>query len=130
MSQQNVEIVRALWRAFETSEIPPDVFAEEVAWHTASDLPDPETRLGRKAILRKLAADWENAVDPGCEAEELIDAGKWVVVRWRGWGTGRASGLHMTWNETHTYELSDGKVVEVREYRTKAQALKAVGLAE
>jgi ketosteroid isomerase-like protein len=127
VARENVEIVRALWRAFETSGVPADVFAEEVAWHTASDMPDSETRRGREAILQKLAVDWENTLDPGCKAEEFLDAGKWVLVRWRGWGTGRASGVPVTWHETHTYELRDGKVVEVHEYRTWEEALRAVG---
>ena len=125
---QNVEIVRALWRAFERREIPAEAFAEEVEWHTASDLPDSGTCRGVQAIQGMLAVDWENVVDPGLQAEELRDAGDLVVVRWRGWGKGRASGLPVDWREAHTYLLRDGKVVEVREYRTWEQALEAAGL--
>ena len=130
MSQANVEVVRALWQAFERFEVPSEAFAEEVEWHTASDLPDSGTCRGVKAVQRMLAVDWGNVVDPGLEAEELRDADERVVVRWKGWGKGRASGLPMDWREAHTYLLRYGKVVEVREYRTWEQALKAVGLAE
>lgn len=130
MSQQNVEAVRALWRAFERREVPPQAFAENVEWHTASDMPDSEICTGVKEIQRMLAVGWENVVDPGLEAEEFRDAGALVVVRWRGWGKGRASELPMDWREAHTYLLREGKVVEVREYRTWDQALKAVGREE
>ena len=72
---------------------------------------------GVKAIQQMLAVGWENVVDPGLAAEELIDAGERVVVRWRGWGR-RASGLPVDWRDTHIYELPNGKVVAVREYRS------------
>lgn len=93
-------------------------------------MPDSETCKGVKAIQRMLAAGWENFVDSGLEAEEFREAGALVVVRWRGWGSGRSSGLSVDWREAHTYLLRDGKVAEVREYRTFDQALEAVGLAE
>jgi ketosteroid isomerase-like protein len=32
--------------------------------------------------------------------------------------------------ETQVYTVRNGKIVEVREYRTKAEALKVVGLAQ
>jgi ketosteroid isomerase-like protein len=124
MSQENVEIVRALWRAFERREVPPEAFADEVEWHTASDMPDSETCKGVGAIQRMLASGWEHVVDPGLEAEER------VVVLWRGWGKGRASGIPIDWHEAHTYELRDRKVVEVREYRSWQEALEAVGLTD
>jgi ketosteroid isomerase-like protein len=130
MSQKNVEIVRTLWRAFERREVPSELFAQDVEWHTASDMPDSETCKGAKAIQRMLADGWENVTDPGMEAEEFRDTGERVVVRWRGWGKWRASGLPIDWREAHTYQLRDGKIVEVREYRTWEQALEAVGLAE
>ena len=130
MSQENVEIVRTLWRAFERREVPSEVFAQDVEWHTASDMPDSETCRGAKEIQRMLAVGWENVVDPGLEAEEFRDAGARVAVRWRGWGKGRASGLPVDWREAHTYLLREGKVVEVREYRTWDQALEAVGAGE
>ena len=43
MSRENVEIVRALWSAFERFEVPPDAFANDVEWNTAADMPDSET---------------------------------------------------------------------------------------
>ena len=130
MSQQDLEIVRGLWRAFQRGEVPAEAFAEDVEWHTASDMPDSETCTGVRAIRSMLARGWETAVDSGLEAEEFRDAGERVVVRWRGWGRGRASGLPVDWREAHTYLLRDGRVAEVREYRTWGEALKAVGLAE
>ena len=126
---KNVKIVQALWRAFERFEVPTEPFAEAVEWHTSADMPDSETCRGVAAIQQMLSAGWENIVDPGLEAEEMRDAGDLVAVRWRGWGRGRVSGVPIDWREAHTYTLRDGKIVEIHEYRTWAEALAAVGLA-
>jgi ketosteroid isomerase-like protein len=130
MSQENVETVQAIWRAFSSFQFPTEAFAEDVEWHTAADLPDTETCRGPLAVQQMLAAGWETVVDPGCEAEELMDAGDRVVVRWRGWGKGKASGVPIDWREAHTYKLHNGKVVEVREFRSWREALEAAGLRE
>ncbi len=130
MSQENVEVVRAIWQAFARFEFPAEAFAEDVEWHTASDLPDPETCRGVAAVQRMPAEGWAMVVDPACEAEELVDAGQSVVVRWRGWGRGRASQIPIEWREAHTYVVRDGKVAEVREFRSWPGALEAAGLTE
>src|SRR5689334_8972990 len=130
MSQENVEIVRSLWQAFERLEVPDAAFAEDAEWHTAVDLPDRETCRGVTEIQQMLAAGWDHVTDPSLAADEFADAGDQVAVRWGGWGTARVSGLPIEWHEAHVYALSDGKVVLVHEYRTWDQALKAVGLEE
>ena len=130
MSQENVEIVREVWAAFARFKFPADAFADEIEWHTARDLPDRETCRGPAAVQRMLAEGWSTVVDPGCEAEEVLDAGNCVVVRWRGWGKGRTSGVPVDWHEAHTYALRDGLIAEVREFRTWPEALEAAGLRE
>ena len=130
MSQENVEIVREVWRTFMEYGFPAKLFASDVQWHTAADLPDQETCMGPEAVQRMLAAGWENITEPFLEVDEIRDAGEHVLVRWRGGGTARASGVPFDWREIHTYRVLAGKVVEVREYRELAEALKAVGLAE
>jgi ketosteroid isomerase-like protein len=52
-----------------------------------------------------------------------------VIVCLRFWGRGRDSGAPVEIRETHVARLRDGKVIEVREYRTKPEALEAVGLS-
>src|SRR5262249_11181626 len=120
-----VEIVKAVWEAFERNELPAEAFADNAVWHTAADLPDRETCVGLMAIGQMLAEGWADVVDPGLKAEEFRDAGEQVLVRWRGWGKGRSSGVPIDWHETHVYLVRDGRIVEVREYRTWGQALEA-----
>lgn len=77
-----------------------------------------------------LATGWENVVAPGLRAEELLDAGDIVLVRWRGWGKGRGSDVPIDWHEAHSYEVRNGTVITVREYRSWTEALEAAGLLE
>lgn len=125
MSREDLNAVRGLWDGFENGEVPFEAFDERAEWHTASDLPDKEVRVGPVEIARMLAAGWENVVDGGCKADEIIQVGDHVLVRWHGWGIGRASGLPVDWQESHSYLVRDGKIAVVREYRTWEEALAA-----
>jgi hypothetical protein len=53
-----------------------------------------------------------------------------VVVPVRVRVKGRQSGVELEAEETYVYELRGNKVVRVREYRTKREALEALGLSE
>jgi hypothetical protein len=125
VSVADVSTVRALWDAFERGEVPLDAFDETARWHTASDLPDTEVVTGPLEIAKMLAAGWENVVDGGCKADEITQLGERILVRWHGWGIGRASGLPVDWQETHAYRVREGKIAIVREYRTWEEALAA-----
>ncbi len=61
---------------------------------------------------------------------EYIDAGEYVIapVRMRGHAPG--SDAEVVLEEVYVSKLRNGKVVELREYRTKAEALEAAGLRE
>ena len=56
--------------------------------------------------------------------------GDQAVTSVRFWGRGRESGAPVEIRETHVARLRDGMVLEVHEYRTKAEALEAVDLSE
>jgi len=68
--------------------------------------------------------------DVRLSVEELIDAGDRVVVVLRLHGRVRGSTQEVEMSETHVLTMRDGKVTEIHEYQTKAEALKAVGLEE
>ena len=121
---EQMDAVRAVWDAFERGEMPFDAFEERAEWYTASDLPDKEVLVGPAEIAQMLAKGWETVVDGGCKADEIVEDGGRVLVRWHGWGTGRASGIPVDWREVHAYEVRDGKIAIVREYRTWEEALR------
>jgi ketosteroid isomerase-like protein len=77
-----------------------------------------------------LTDGWENVHEPWLQADEFLDCGERVLVTWRGGGTSRVGRVPVEWHEAHVYEVADGKVCRVREFRTRAEALEAVGLSE
>src|SRR5262249_17979393 len=98
-----------------------------VVWHTASDLPDSETCVGVDAVQQMLAIGWGTVADGSCRAEEIVDVGDRVAVRWTGRGKGRGSGIPIEWHEAHLYAVRDGRVVEVHEFRDWDEARRAAG---
>ena len=128
MSQENVDIVRALWETFNETKAPVlDAVHSDVKWHTRADLPDSDTYHGHDGVA-KLASDWVGAFeDLRVEPEELIDAGDRVVAVLRLTGRVKGSGQQVEMPETHVYTMLDGKAIEVHEFPTRAAALVAVG---
>ena len=61
------------------------------------------------------------------EFEGFIDRKDWVVVPWSARLRGRGSGIPIEVTETYAVQAQDAKIVRVDEYRTKEQALEAVG---
>jgi ketosteroid isomerase-like protein len=61
---------------------------------------------------------------------EFIDAGDRVVMPMTARGRPHGSAQTVEVAETQVYTVRNGKIVEVREYRTKAGALKVVGLSQ
>ena len=134
MSQENVDTVQAIWRTFMRSGFPADAFSDDVEWFTAADLPDggagSEPLRGPAQVAQMLADGWQTVDDPWLRADEFLDCGDSVLVTWRGGGTSRVGRVPVEWREAHIYALVDGKVCRVREFRTRAEALEAVGLSE
>jgi hypothetical protein len=73
---------------------------------------------------------WEDHLFSAAEPQEFIESGDHVVVPVRAPVRGKASGVPIEILETYEFRIERGKVVEVREYRTKEQALEALGIAD
>jgi ketosteroid isomerase-like protein len=134
MSQENVEVVRAIWGTFMRAGFPAEAFSDDVEWYTAADLPDSgsgsEPVRGPVQVAEMLADGWQTVEEPWVRADEFLDCGDRVLVTWRGGGTSRVGRVPVEWHEAHVYDLADGKVRRVHEFRTRTEALEAVGLEE
>jgi ketosteroid isomerase-like protein len=133
MSQENVEIVR---RAYETlaregGEAALAFLAPEVEWHVRPDLPDSDIYRGHDG-MRRLFATFDEVLDESWYSpQEFIDAGDEVVVVLRWGGRGKASGVAFEErDEAWIFTMRDGKVIRVKEYPSKNEALGAAGLRE
>ena len=132
MSQENVELVRRSFEAFARGDFDAafSCFGPDPEWRTAADEPDQRTYCGiaaLRAFADSLSDAWADRFEDVMEFEGFIDRGDWVVVPWSARLRGRGSGIPIEVTETYAVQVQDAKIVRVDEYRTKEQALEAVG---
>jgi ketosteroid isomerase-like protein len=132
MSVENVERVRRAYELYKETQQPDyELLHKDVAWHTAQDLPDSDTYRGHDGVA-DLYSEWiESFEDFRVDVEEVIDGGSETVVvitRLRGRFRGSSEEVNLT--EAHVWKLLEGKAIEIREYRTRAEGLEAAGLSE
>jgi ketosteroid isomerase-like protein len=134
MSQENVEIVRRLFEAFNRLHEGADV-ASHVAAHFDPDceyqpVEETGTIRGHDALTRwheRWFEAWDETMD---EIDDVIEAGEMVVTAVRVHGRGRQSGMEISQRLFHVFEVRDDKILRVREYLDRHQALEAAGLPE
>ena len=130
MSQDNVEIVRSGFEALNAGQPVYSIFHPALIYHPRADEPDPSAHVGRDAFERLLDGFLESFRDLRFDVLEVIDAGNRVIVSTVMHGRGAASAASVDDAYVFVYKLRDGLVVEGWEYRTKQEALEAVGLSD
>jgi len=130
VSQENVEVIRAALEAWNAGEPDFSLYHPALVYHPRADEPDPSPHIGREAYERLTLGFLESFTNAEFDVEELIDAGDLVIAStvMRGWG--RVSGADVTDAYVFVAKLRDGLIVEGWEYKTRHEALKAVGLEE
>jgi ketosteroid isomerase-like protein len=131
MSQENVEVVRAAYEAWNAGDM--DAFRElcdpDIVVRPPERWPEAGPFVGREAFIRwceQLRETWDaDALEP---IGDFIDVGDQVVVRqiWHGAGYGPEADMEMTWVGT----VRKGKIFSVELFWDHAEALKAAGLSE
>ncbi len=133
MSQENVELVRAMWAAYTRGDFQASLaaYAEDTVWDDTRYRPDGAVHLGRDALV-EVVRTWRGAwEDYDAEAEQVLDAGDdRVAVVLRETGRGKGGGVEMTnrWGQVMT--VRDRKIAHTMVYRVPEEALEAVGLRE
>ena len=98
--------------------------------HEGVELPGAASYFGH-AGLAMAYEHWASQFDDlRIELKELIDAGRDVVAVTRHQGTGRASGVAVEALVAYVATVEDGKLVRLRIFNTKTQALEAAALRE
>jgi ketosteroid isomerase-like protein len=133
MSQENVEIVREVFKDFNSEDIgrivaavhpelevviPPEVSAE------------PDTYLGPEGIRRYFQSFQDVMDEIRFEPEQLWDAGDSVVVSLRVTAKGRQTAIPVEQRSAGVWSIRDGQIIRVRSYASLAEALQAVGLRD
>jgi ketosteroid isomerase-like protein len=130
MSEENVEIVRSTYDAFDRGDIDAALANADPALVTYRADPEAATWHGPDGFLQALA-DWTEGFDQfSARAEEFIDAGDRVIVRVHQRAVGQSSGAPVEADFWFVHALSDGKVTRLDMFASKTPALEAAGLSE
>jgi ketosteroid isomerase-like protein len=130
MSQENVEVVKAAYEAWNTGDM--DAYRElcdpDIIVRTAEHWPEPGPWVGREAVMRQ----WEQMRETW-DADDIapltfIDAGDRVVVRqnWHGIGQGPEANIELT----NVMTVRKGRIFYQEFFWDHAEALEAAGLSE
>jgi ketosteroid isomerase-like protein len=132
MSQENVEIVRRGYEAFDRGDIQTvlSLLDSEIETRVDTALPDWEPRYGRDGFLNALEmwlAPWETY---RIELNEVIDAGGRVLVVFREFGRNKGAGHDVEQTAFHLWTFRDGKAVRFDGFFNRSDAFEAAGLSE
>jgi uncharacterized protein len=127
-----VEIIKRAYQAWGRRDMAAVLGAchPDIEWWEREDVPDPTVHRGLDAVGARFAELDDVWTGLSLEPQEFTDAGDFVVVMFCLTGRGRASGAPIEETEVQAFRLRNGKIVELREYRDKDEALKAGGLEE
>jgi ketosteroid isomerase-like protein len=128
----NVEIVRRLFDAFNRRDIPAflGTLDPDVEWIPIMAALEGRAYRGHEGVRRwieDLANDWEY-FEPRLEEFRDLDNRVLIFGHWR--ARGRASGVELDEPATWLYEIKDRKVVSMRTFTDRAEALRVAWLKE
>jgi ketosteroid isomerase-like protein len=133
MSQENVEIVRGMYRPGDPTGFF-DLLDEDVEVDVSRRplVPDhPALIRGKQAAIEFYSHYWGTWADYSLEPDEILDAGTDdVVVVQHERGKGKGSGVPFESRWALIYTLTGGKIGRITHYGSEQSALEAAGLSE
>jgi ketosteroid isomerase-like protein len=129
MSQENVEIVRRSFEAWNAGDMGPvgESYDPHVVVRWAEGWPEGlEPIMGREALMRQWEQQRETFDGDTLELIEIVDLGDRVVVRFIWHAVG--SGPHLSIEATSVSTVRGGKTILLEYFWDHEDALKAVGV--
>jgi uncharacterized protein len=125
MSEENVEIIRSIYRLWREGESTRHLIDPQLEYVNPAYALESGTRHDRRALasIRDVYPDFR------VEPERFLDAGEDVVVIGVARGTS-ASGLEAKWRQGYVWTVRDGRAVRFRWFNDPREALAHVGLEE
>ena len=134
MSHENVEVLRALNRAFNAGDIDGFIghFHPDAQFTDLANAPDMPPAVRGRAAIRELVLGWIEAFDEfRGEVSEFVDAGHAVICVTHYSGKGRDSGVEVDYQGADLHLLENGRVVSSTiGFPSKEDALSALGHPE
>jgi uncharacterized protein len=132
MSEENVEVVRRMHDAYGRGDfqIAISCFDPEVELSTPPRQPGAGIYRGHEGV-RRATAIWVGTWDDfSTQMEELTDLGEQVLARICERGRGKGSGVEVERQLFQLFTLRGGKIVRLRMFMDRDEALKAARLSE
>jgi ketosteroid isomerase-like protein len=126
MSEENVELIRSVYDAWDKNESARAFLAEDIEYVNPSYAVEPGVRRGR----RSLAAVRDTYEDFRVHADRFLDAGDEVVVLAHYTASGRGSGVPLEGEQGYVWTVRDRQAVRFRWFHSHAEAVAAAGLSE
>jgi ketosteroid isomerase-like protein len=126
MSEENVDLVRRIYDAWEREQSARDFISEDVEYVNPAYAVEPGTRVGRGSfrVVRETYEDWRMEID------RIVDAGgEDVVVLAHYSASGSGSGIPVAGEHGYVWTVRDGQAVRFRWFNSHREALEAAGLA-
>jgi ketosteroid isomerase-like protein len=136
MSEENVEVVRAQIDAYNRGDYDAALalLDEEVEWHVpevaALDAPASGIVQGRARVAEQFARWLEAWETHAFQVTDALSRGDDVFIAGLQVGRGRHSGLYIRVPTFHVFTVRDQKIVAMRAFPERAEALEAAGLRE
>jgi ketosteroid isomerase-like protein len=134
MSQENVEIVRRAYEAFNQGDLEGMVasFAPDFEFVASGAIPGVDgVYRGPEEYKRRIVEQFGDEFhDFGADIHEFIEAGDQVLVSQTFRGRGKQSGVETRWNIWQVWTVRNGSIVHGQGFTSRAQALEAAGLRE
>jgi len=130
MSQENIEIVRGAFTAFEPGDVNHimDVMSDDLVTHRV--VPDNAIYHGKEGFFQA-TADWtEGFQDWTATAMEFLDAGDQVLVQVRQTALAGGSAIPVESDFWFVFAMREKKLVRLSFHNRRAEALEAAGLRE
>jgi ketosteroid isomerase-like protein len=134
MSKENVEVVRRSCEAFVAGDAETAMAAldPQIEWHaTVGGVDEGRIARGHEEVVQAFIDYFEVWERLEMRTEEFIDAGgDDVVVFWHEVAKGRESGVVVETDTGTVQTVRGGKIIRVRSYMDRAEALEAAGLSK
>ncbi len=129
MERVDLEQVRAVYASLSSDGTPdPELFDPGVEWHNAPELPGAAVHHGVEAMMTDIRAQAEAWEERHFEPVDMISTDDGAVVFLEVTARGRSSGTPVHLEVVHVLTLQDGKIVRVRAFIDREQALQAAGV--
>jgi ketosteroid isomerase-like protein len=133
-SEENVETMRRAAEAMISGDAATalDSLDPEIEWHaTVGGIDEGRIYRGPEEVAKAFADYFETWERIELRADEFLDAGDdEVVVLWHEVAKGRESGAVVETDTGTVNTIRDGKIVRVRSYMERAEALRVAGLSD